>query len=99
MRKKAIELRRKGLSIEEIAKEINRAKSTVSKYVVGVKKPNNEKLFKGEIKLNMGTKIFETIPESSKDLVPIKVGDPKNTIIYMRRGDCADRVINKYMNR
>lgn len=99
MRNKAIELRRQGFSIEEISKKLNRAKSTISKYVVGVNKPNNEKLYKGEIKLRKGTKVFETIPDSDKDLVPVSVGDPKNTIIYMRRGDCANRVIKKYMNR
>lgn len=99
MRNRAIQLRRKGYSIDEIAKELNRAKSTVSKYFSGTRKPNTDKLHKGEVKIRPNQKIYKSLSPVKKKTIPIRVGDPKNTIIYIREGDCPKKAINKYMNR
>lgn len=89
----------KGMSNALISKKLRLSESTISKYVVGIKKSNTDKVGKGEVKLRRNLRVYETIPAIKKKTIPIKVGDPKNTIIYIRKGDCPQKAIDKYMNR
>lgn len=99
-RDKAIELYKKGLQVQQIAKVMNRAKSTVHNYLSGLKGGDNyDQLGKGKARVSRNEKIYKSLPSVKKGTRPVKIPDIKNTVIYVGNDLTDKEAIDRYLEK
>lgn len=93
----AIELYRSGMSAWQIARRMDLSEVTIRKYIAGVARPNTDLLGKGLAKGAVLAPVKEHVERA--DRRPVKIGDNKNTIIWVDRSVSEEKAIQRFYDR
>lgn len=92
-RKTARQMYDEGFSISAICDELDRAESTVKKYLAGMIEDNRDVIGKGHLK-----GALKEIPKhvEKADRIPMALGDIKNTVVFVKKGTTLEEARRKY---
>lgn len=83
--------------VRQIARRMDLSEVTIRKYIAGVARPNTDLVGKGLAKGAVLSPIAPHVERS--DRRPVKIGDNKNTIIWVDRTISDKKAIQRYYER